>query len=118
MSYRKCPRCNLNYISENESLCRICDQELRRGAQAKADEEEEMCALCGERVAVKGKDLCTSCQREVTAAVKPTDSWDYSEDSDADSVSEPADDSLPLMSESRDNMDEEDIGLDSEGEAN
>ena len=28
MAYKKCPRCNLNYIKETDLLCKICLEEV------------------------------------------------------------------------------------------
>ena len=37
MKLIKCPRCDLNYIQENEKLCKVCQRELK-GSQV----EDEM----------------------------------------------------------------------------
>ncbi len=35
MNYKKCPRCKLNYIKEDETLCHVCKNELNMGADEK-----------------------------------------------------------------------------------
>lgn len=61
MGLRKCPRCELNYIKEGETLCNVC----RRAAKHEEEPEEElMCIECGEHPALKGKELCTECYKE------------------------------------------------------
>ena len=61
MGLRKCPRCELNYIKEGETLCNVC----RRAAKHEEEPEEElMCIECGEHPALKGKELCAECYKE------------------------------------------------------
>ena len=52
MALRKCPRCELNYIQENEKLCKVCLRELKGsqvedeiGDLAKSEEDVLMYAL-------------------------------------------------------------------------
>ena len=61
MGLRKCPRCELNYIKDGETLCNVC----RRSAKHEEEPEEElMCIECGEHPALKGKELCAECYKE------------------------------------------------------
>ncbi|MBR3381926.1 MAG: hypothetical protein IKG85_02660 [Clostridia bacterium] len=61
MGLRKCPRCELNYIKDDEKLCNVC----RRSAKLSDESEEEtVCIECGEHPALKGKELCAECYRE------------------------------------------------------
>lgn len=61
MGLRKCPKCELNYIKDDEKLCAVC----RRSAKLEDDSEEEsLCIECGEHPAMKGRDLCPECYRE------------------------------------------------------
>lgn len=61
MGLKKCPRCELNYIKEGETLCNVC----RRAAKHDEEPEEElMCIECGEHPALKGKELCAECYKE------------------------------------------------------
>lgn len=62
MGLRKCPRCELNYIRDDETYCNVCCREMK----GKADTEEiAMCIECGEVPALPGTELCAACQREV-----------------------------------------------------
>ena len=55
MKLVKCPRCDLNYIREDEKYCKICLRELK----GEADREEiELCSICNEEPALPGKDVC------------------------------------------------------------
>ena len=65
MALRKCPKCELNYLRGEESLCRVCAAELDKKRRIEpAEEEIILCFECGERPAVHGKELCEECLRE------------------------------------------------------
>ena len=49
----KCPRCELNYITEDEGYCKVCKREMRGERQR---DEIEMCTVCNEAPALPGKD--------------------------------------------------------------
>lgn len=63
MGYKKCPRCELNYIKDDQKLCDVC---ARKYKDLEEDESQDtvMCSECGENPAIKGKDLCTACYKE------------------------------------------------------
>ncbi|HOV68782.1 MAG TPA: hypothetical protein PLZ84_00480 [Clostridia bacterium] len=66
MGYIKCPRCNLNYINESESLCYICLIEtgkIERKVEDEFEEDEdyEICPECGENLIKPNETMCTSC---------------------------------------------------------
>ncbi|MBQ2110669.1 MAG: hypothetical protein II191_02860 [Clostridia bacterium] len=63
MGYRKCPKCELNYIRDDQQLCDICSRKYKSFDE---DETQEviMCSECGENPAMKGKDLCAECYKE------------------------------------------------------
>ncbi len=62
MALKKCPRCEVNYIREDEKVCNVC----RRYMKGEKDVEDNitMCSECGENPAVKGSELCAACLRE------------------------------------------------------
>lgn len=62
MALRKCPRCELNYIKEDEKYCNVC----RRNMKFEPDDADDMnlCLECGENPPLKGKDLCAYCYNE------------------------------------------------------
>ena len=43
MKLVKCPRCELNYITENEKYCKVCLREMK-GESPK--DEVELCSVC------------------------------------------------------------------------
>ena len=65
MALKKCPKCELNYIREDEEYCNVCLRSMKkRRAAAEPEEEERICSECGEAPAVKGHDLCEACLKE------------------------------------------------------
>ncbi len=62
MKLVKCPRCELNYITENEKYCKVCLREMK-GETPK--EEVELCSVCNEAPALPGRDVCLFCLREM-----------------------------------------------------
>ena len=62
MTLVKCPRCELNYMSANEKMCKVCYREL----YGKLPREDiEVCSTCREAQALPGKDVCLYCLREM-----------------------------------------------------
>ena len=62
MQLVKCPRCDLNYIREDEKYCRVCLRELKG---EKNQEEVELCSICNEEPALPGRDVCLFCLKEM-----------------------------------------------------
>ena len=62
MQLIKCPRCDLNYIREDEKYCRVCLRELKG---EKNQEEVELCSICNEEPALPGRDVCLFCLKEM-----------------------------------------------------
>lgn len=60
----KCPRCELNYITEEEGYCKICKREMKGERQR---DEIELCTVCNEAPALPGKDVCLFCLKEMNA---------------------------------------------------
>ena len=91
MKLSLCPRCELNYITENEKYCRICLQEMHSNGQT---EEVELCSICNENPVMPGKDVCSICFQEINGGEDEMDeteqdsSVDTSEIGGMDSVSE------------------------------
>ena len=62
MQLVKCPRCDLNYIREDEKYCKICLRELKG---EKNPDEVELCSICNEEPALPGRDVCLFCLKEM-----------------------------------------------------
>jgi NMD protein affecting ribosome stability and mRNA decay len=62
MTLVKCPRCELNYMKANESMCKVCFREIHGKMP---EEETETCSTCNEAPALPGKDVCLYCLKEM-----------------------------------------------------
>ena len=62
MNLVKCPRCDLNYIREDEKYCKVCLRELKGEKNA---DEVELCSICNEEPALPGRDVCLFCLKEM-----------------------------------------------------
>ena len=58
----KCPRCDLNYITESEKFCRVCLRDMKGEV---TEDETELCSVCGEEPCMPGKDVCYTCYKEM-----------------------------------------------------
>lgn len=63
MGFIKCPRCELNYIKEEEQYCSVCKREMKGEAH---DDPFELCSICNENPVMPGKDVCLMCYKEMT----------------------------------------------------
>ncbi|MBQ3849565.1 MAG: hypothetical protein IKH21_03795 [Clostridia bacterium] len=98
MGLKKCPRCELNYIKDDEKLCNVCKRSAKLSNES---EEEAMCIECGEHPALKGKELCSECYREsirINSQNKhKNDGVDYGDVDDVTDVTMP-DEEIPMGS--------------------
>ena len=51
MALIKCPRCELNYINEEEKICSVCRREVR--GETEQYDMIELCSECGEHPVVE-----------------------------------------------------------------
>ena len=58
--YKLCPRCELNYIKEDEELCDVCKAQLNN-SDIFEEEEEELCPICGQNFVEPGEKYCAEC---------------------------------------------------------
>ncbi len=70
MNLVKCPRCDLNYIREDEKYCKVCLRELKG---ENSQDEVELCSICNEEPALPGKDICLFCLKEMNKSNSKTD---------------------------------------------
>jgi hypothetical protein len=59
---KRCPRCELNYIADDESLCKVCIREIKGGQK---QDDFEPCSICNAAPALPGKDICLGCYKEL-----------------------------------------------------
>jgi hypothetical protein len=63
MALVKCPRCELNYMNDNDEMCSVCRREVR--GESESYDMIELCSECGENPVVPGYELCASCLKEL-----------------------------------------------------
>lgn len=62
MAVIKCPRCDINFIREDDKFCSICKREMK--GEMPKEELPDMCIECGEHVTMRGEDICIFCYNE------------------------------------------------------
>ena len=62
MKLVKCPRCDLNYIREDEKYSKVCLREMKGEP---TNDDMELCSVCNAAPALPGKDVCLSCLKEM-----------------------------------------------------
>ena len=62
MAFIRCPRCELNFMREDEQLCSVCRRELQGDLQ---EDTYELCSICGENPVMPGRDVCYACHKEM-----------------------------------------------------
>ena len=62
MGFIKCPRCELNYIREEEQYCPVCKREMKGESH---DDPFELCSICNENPVMPGKDVCYACYKDM-----------------------------------------------------
>jgi hypothetical protein len=83
MKLVKCPRCELNYITETEKYCKVCLREMKGDAPR---DEVELCSVCNEAPALPGRDVCLFCLKEMGGADNRDDDQDHEESVDSSTI--------------------------------
>ena len=62
MKYVKCPRCGLNYITEDQQLCNVCQDEIN-GIKSIFDDDFDdiICPICGRNKIGIDDLMCQQC---------------------------------------------------------
>lgn len=82
--YIKCPRCELNYILEDEDYCSVCKNEMKHHSETDEDEDlldfddMELCHVCGQNYVKEDQTICDECRKK-----KNEENGDFSDDSSA-----------------------------------
>ena len=61
--YKKCPRCELNYILADQELCQVCLTELKL-APSEDEEDMELCTICGKNLVTVDQVMCDECAKK------------------------------------------------------
>ncbi len=65
--YKKCPRCELNWIPVEEDYCDVCKAELKIGGATLLEDEDEdelLCPICHTNYLEPGEKICAECARK------------------------------------------------------
>lgn len=64
MKYKRCPRCEMNYILEDQQLCKVCLDELngRKSIFDEEDSEKLICPFCEKNVMGIDDFMCSECR--------------------------------------------------------
>ena len=73
MKFIKCPRCELNYMTESERYCKVCLREMNGDGE---QDELELCSVCNEAPALPGRDVCLFCLKEMNGQNQTDDQAD------------------------------------------
>ena len=87
--YKKCPRCELNYIPIEKEYCALCEQELKGHLMVENDEEDEeegLCPRCRTNYLNEGEKYCEQCQAEMEAEKEKSLHDDFWEDEAEETV--------------------------------
>ena len=103
--YKKCPRCELNWIPEDEEYCEICKQELE-GKILDDDYDEDICPVCGINPLEPGDKMCAECRAKAERLGKDDE---YESEPQPESDNSEYEDSYEAMREDElyDDFDEE-----------
>ena len=83
MGLVKCPRCDLNYIREDEKYCKVCLREMKGEKHA---DEVELCSICNEEPALPGKDVCLFCLKEMNKSNNEEDTEEETDPVDTNTI--------------------------------
>lgn len=65
VTYIRCPRCELNYITKAEKYCSVCKKEMQVGGGDFVDESElEICPICKTNYIQPDEIMCPTCYAE------------------------------------------------------
>lgn len=84
--FKKCPRCDVNYIPIEQEYCDICEAEMKGIIlfnDTDEEEEAELCPKCHINYLNEGQKVCDLCAAEVEK-IKPDEAdvfeWEKEED--------------------------------------
>lgn len=78
--YKRCPRCELNYIKKGEDYCSVCINEMNsRSDGLNCDLDLELCPVCKSNYITEDEIMCASCAAEKEAEGADIDDIDIAE---------------------------------------
>lgn len=120
VTYIRCPRCELNYITKKEKVCSVCKQEMQVGGGEDIDElDMELCPICRVNYIQPDEVMCASCYAERANDVNyqgDDQEWDdyINRDEREEDYNDSQEDEIGDMSSVKDLDDDldDDLGLD------
>ena len=116
--YKKCPRCELNYISLRESYCDVCKAELKLVPSSFLEDGEEeeldiLCPVCKNNFIGFDEDMCAACrekaEKESVFAEEDDETWRTYLDDEKEEILPIMDDTEVSLSElEEEELEEED----------
>ncbi len=107
--YKRCPRCELNFIKKNEKLCSVCQAELSNKDDYVDDLDLELCPICKTNYIQPDEIMCSNCLKEhQTEDGEVNTDWTKFVDRDEDDDYDTSDDEASEMASVTD-LDEGDI---------
>ena len=102
--YKKCPRCELNYIPQDEEMCDVCKSELGMATKLLMiddiiddDEPLKLCPVCKTAYIGMDENMCENClsrEKDTSELDEDNDAWrsyldddDEAKDDDSDVIS-------------------------------
>ena len=64
MKYKKCPRCDLNYVVETQNFCKICQIEMSGKSTNFDPVEWDFCPFCEKNRLKNGEEICKKCREK------------------------------------------------------
>ena len=117
--YKKCPRCELNWILSEDELCEVCKAEMGKASSISLLEEdddelgldERICPICKVNYLEPDEDICASCRAEQASRnieKSEDDGWQDFVDDDEPITDDEGEVSLSQLQEDELDEDEED----------
>ena len=71
-NYKLCPRCELNWIKNDEDLCPVCRAQTTSQEDFFQEEEEVICPICKTNTVEPGEKFCPECLEKIAdGKIKP-----------------------------------------------
>ena len=118
VTYIRCTRCELNYITKAEKFCSVCKKEMQVGGGDLVDESElEICPICKINYIQPDEIMCPTCYAERASDPnfdgEEDSEWDqYINRDEEDMISDNPDEELGDMASVKDLDDDDDDDYD------
>jgi RNA polymerase subunit RPABC4/transcription elongation factor Spt4 len=86
VNYKLCPKCELNWIPEDQDICDVCKQLTKGGVDIYDeidDEDLKLCPVCNMNYILESEEMCESCSAENSGEEEQEpaeETYDFTED--------------------------------------